>query len=148
VSDIDTRVSLVGTLRRYQWRKPRHLCTSVPEGRDLKAFAVVRWLFDPHCRLPRKGIVRSTSALSVSSAPPRATAEFWLPFDIAVIDPEDVASISSAMRGDGVGVHIRSIIFGTLPHRSPVFLLELGGTGVGGYALFSVVSKYGGDITA
>lgn len=101
--------------------------------------------------------------LSVFSAPPSIVLSSSFHSILWFIDPEDAASISGATRGDGAQVHVRSIIFGTFLCRSPVFLLESDGTGVDGYALFSVwvspcmevfvltstyrVSKYAGDIT-
>ena len=38
----------------------RRLCMSVPFGNVLGAITVVCWSSDPHCRLPRSGIGRST----------------------------------------------------------------------------------------
>ena len=67
------------------------------------AIAVVCWSPGPHYRLPRKIL--------------------WSE------NPEDVALISGAMRGDVVEDRACFIIFGTFSYRSPVILLGFGWDG-------------------
>lgn len=73
----------------------------------------------PH-RLPRKGIGLWWYAPATELASTLSSPILWS------TDPEDVTSISGAMRGNRVGAHACIIIFGTFPRCSTVFLLRFG----------------------
>ena len=59
--------------------------------------------------------------------------------DIVVYRPENVTLISGATRGEGVGIHACSVIFGTFIRRSPVLSLQIISVSASAWILSSVV---------